>query len=254
MLLRVLPRCMVTRTQCGRNCGPIKRRCSEGGADIGQIRRWRWAVPAGRSDRRQFVDGPRPEGFSSTRHRPGQRKEGQSGPSARIGGGSPFTGAGPNRSDRRAAQARRNSDVWQGGGECLGRASESWRNAKHRGQWLSTLQAYAFPHFGDVAVSEIEGPEVGDALVAIWLEKPEPARRVRQRIVSVIDWATLAPEFGTKRVAARRGVQPGKVQLGHLACRQRARSAAASARCRSGPYRWAVAAESACPAWQARVR
>ena len=47
---------------------------------------------------------------------------------------------------------------------------KSWRNAKHRGQWLSTLQAYAFPHFGDVAVSEIEGPEVRDALVAIWLE------------------------------------------------------------------------------------
>jgi integrase len=65
----------------------------------------------------------------------------------------------------------------------------SWRNAKHRGQWLSTLEAYAFPHFGDVSVSEINGPEVRDALVAIWLEKPETARRVRQRIVTVIDWA-----------------------------------------------------------------
>ena len=66
---------------------------------------------------------------------------------------------------------------------------KGWRNAKHRGQWLSTLEAYAFPKFGDVAVSEITGPEVRDALVAIWLEKPETARRVRQRIVTVIDWA-----------------------------------------------------------------
>lgn len=66
---------------------------------------------------------------------------------------------------------------------------KNWRNAKHRAQWLSSLEAYAFPVFGDVAVSEVEGPVVRDALVAIWLEKPETARRVRQRIVSVIDWA-----------------------------------------------------------------
>lgn len=65
----------------------------------------------------------------------------------------------------------------------------SWRNAKHRAQWLSTLTAYAFPHFGDLAVSDVEGPHVRDALVAIWLDKPETARRVRQRIVMVIDWA-----------------------------------------------------------------
>lgn len=66
---------------------------------------------------------------------------------------------------------------------------KSWRNVKHRAQWLSTLTAYAFPHFGDVAVSEIDGPHVRDALVTIWLDKPETAKRVRQRIVTVIDWA-----------------------------------------------------------------
>lgn len=66
---------------------------------------------------------------------------------------------------------------------------KSWRNAKHRDQWLSTLTTYAFPFFGDMAVSKVEGPHVRDALVAIWLEKPETARRVRQRIVAVIDWA-----------------------------------------------------------------
>jgi integrase len=66
---------------------------------------------------------------------------------------------------------------------------KNWRNAKHKAQWLSTLTAYAFPHFGDMSVSDVEGPHVRDALVAIWLEKPETARRVRQRIVTVIDWA-----------------------------------------------------------------
>lgn len=66
---------------------------------------------------------------------------------------------------------------------------KSWGNAKHRDQWLTTLTTYAFPHFGDMAVSMVDGPQVRDALVAIWLDKPETARRLRQRIVAVIDWA-----------------------------------------------------------------
>ena len=66
----------------------------------------------------------------------------------------------------------------------------TWRNAKHRAQWQSTLEAYAFPLIGDVAVSDVDGPMVRDVLVAIWLTKPETARRVRQRIGTVIDWAT----------------------------------------------------------------
>ena len=64
-----------------------------------------------------------------------------------------------------------------------------WKNSKHRAQWLSSLEAYAFPLFGDVAVSHVEAPAVRDALAAIWLTKPETARRLRQRIATVIDWA-----------------------------------------------------------------
>lgn len=64
-----------------------------------------------------------------------------------------------------------------------------WKNDKHRAQWLSTLEAYAFPAFGDLAVNQVDAPAVRDALAAIWLGKPETARRLRQRIVTVIDWA-----------------------------------------------------------------
>jgi integrase len=64
-----------------------------------------------------------------------------------------------------------------------------WRNSKHREQWLSSLETYAFPTMGNVAVSRIEAPVVRDALAAIWLMKPETARRLRQRICTVIDWA-----------------------------------------------------------------
>ena len=65
----------------------------------------------------------------------------------------------------------------------------SWKNAKHNRQWLSSLEAYCFPKIGDVAVSDLDGPAVRDVLSAIWLTKGETARRVRQRIVSVVDWS-----------------------------------------------------------------
>lgn len=65
----------------------------------------------------------------------------------------------------------------------------SWSNAKHAGQWLSTLEAYAFPKLGNRPVDEITPAEVKEAIIDIWLEKPETARRVRQRIGAVLDWA-----------------------------------------------------------------
>jgi integrase len=65
----------------------------------------------------------------------------------------------------------------------------SWRNAKHGAQWLSTLEQYAFPRLGGVQVDQIDGPMVRDVLADIWLTIPETARRVRQRIGTVLDWA-----------------------------------------------------------------
>lgn len=66
---------------------------------------------------------------------------------------------------------------------------EGWKNGKHNKQWLATLEAYAFPSFGDVSVGLVDAAAVRDALASIWLAKPETARRLRQRIRTVIDWA-----------------------------------------------------------------
>ena len=68
-------------------------------------------------------------------------------------------------------------------------AKPGWRNSKHDKQWLASLETYAFPTIGDVAVSELDGPAVRDVLAAIWLTKPETARRIRQRIVAIMNWA-----------------------------------------------------------------
>lgn len=73
-----------------------------------------------------------------------------------------------------------------------GEHAATWKNAKHSAQWINTLTAYVFPYFGDHRVDHIETPDVLRALSPIWLTKPETARRVRQRIATVIDWAKAA--------------------------------------------------------------
>lgn len=65
----------------------------------------------------------------------------------------------------------------------------TWRNPKHAAQFISTLEAYAFPHFGKLRISEVTPSDVLGALTPIWTEKPETARRVRQRIGTVMKWA-----------------------------------------------------------------
>ena len=95
----------------------------------------------------------------------------------------------------------------------------AWKNGKHQAQWISTLEAYVFSAFGDRPVSDIEGPAIRDVLAMIWLSKPETARRVRQRIGTVLDWsyakgyrATEAPMRSVTRGLPR---QPKKE--GHFA-------------------------------------
>ncbi len=66
---------------------------------------------------------------------------------------------------------------------------KTWRNGKHNDQWLRTMEVYAFPYIGKVKVSEVTGPMIRSLLQEIWLDKPETARRVRQRIGLVLDWA-----------------------------------------------------------------
>jgi integrase len=66
---------------------------------------------------------------------------------------------------------------------------KGWRNGKHEWQWMRTLEQFAFPALGDICVSEIAGPMIRNVLAEIWLAKPETARRVRQRIGMILDWA-----------------------------------------------------------------
>lgn len=65
----------------------------------------------------------------------------------------------------------------------------TWKNKKHAAQFISTLETYTFPRLGKVKVSDITTADVLAVLQPIWLTKPETARRVRQRIGTVMKWS-----------------------------------------------------------------
>lgn len=66
-----------------------------------------------------------------------------------------------------------------------------WKNAKHADQWTNTLATYAEPVFDLLPVSAIDTALVMKVLEPIWTTKTETASRVRGRIESVLDWATV---------------------------------------------------------------
>jgi integrase len=65
------------------------------------------------------------------------------------------------------------------------------KNQKHKDQWRSTLERYAYPTLGNLKVDEINIDHIRKALLPIWSTKKETARRVRGRIESVLDVAIV---------------------------------------------------------------
>jgi len=84
--------------------------------------------------------------------------------------------------------------------------SHGFRNAKHRTQWTSTLQAYAGT-LHEKPLSEINTSDILAILQPIWRTKPEKASRVRGRIERVLDAA--------KAKGLRSGENPARWR-GHL--------------------------------------
>ena len=64
-----------------------------------------------------------------------------------------------------------------------------WRSPRAAVDWLRSLERYVFPHIGRRPVSEVTSADLLAVLTPIWHEKPDTARRVRQRIHAVLEWA-----------------------------------------------------------------
>lgn len=95
---------------------------------------------------------------------------------------------------------------------------DAWKNPKHRAQWANTLQTYAYPHMGKLAVRDVGQEHVLAALEPIWKTKNETASRLRGRIESVLDWATVRGYRSGDNPARWKGhldkllPAPGKIQ------------------------------------------
>jgi integrase len=83
----------------------------------------------------------------------------------------------------------------------------AWKNDKHAAQWTATLQTYAYPLLGNVAVQSIDTALIMKVIEPIWPTKPETAGRMRGRIETILDWATVR--------GYRRGENPARWR-GHL--------------------------------------
>jgi integrase len=69
--------------------------------------------------------------------------------------------------------------------------ADGWRNPKHRAQWRATLKTYAGKVLGPLDVAAVDTGLVLRVLEPIWKSKTETASRLRGRIESVLDWATV---------------------------------------------------------------
>lgn len=81
----------------------------------------------------------------------------------------------------------------------------SLRNAKHAQQWENTLATFVSPIFGTVPVDKVDTALVVKALEAIWATKTETAKRLRGRIESILNWATVSKFRSGENPARWRG-------------------------------------------------
>ena len=65
-----------------------------------------------------------------------------------------------------------------------------WTNQKHGDQWVYTLEQFAFPVIGSMAIDEIETEDIIEILEPIWTSKTETAARLRGRLELILAAAT----------------------------------------------------------------
>lgn len=71
----------------------------------------------------------------------------------------------------------------------------TWRSAKHEGLWLAAVERYAFPQLGKRQMTTIGTADLLQVLSPIWTEKHDTAKRVKQRLAAIFDWAKGAGHY-----------------------------------------------------------
>lgn len=74
--------------------------------------------------------------------------------------------------------------------ECYEALKEGWKNRRYA-NWISSFENHVFPKVGKKPVDQVDSACVVEVLSRIWLEIPETARRILQRIGAVLDFAHI---------------------------------------------------------------
>ena len=92
---------------------------------------------------------------------------------------------------------------------------------KTEARWRATLETYAFPRLGRKSVADISASDVLAVLVhdEFWNEKRETARKVKQRISTIMDWAATEGYRADNPCQALKAALP---RAGHQTRHQRA--------------------------------
>lgn len=73
---------------------------------------------------------------------------------------------------------------------CYDAMKVGWKDQRHV-SWLSSFERHVFPHIGGLPVTAVDGVAVLRVLEPIWLTVPDTAKRVLQRIGTVLDYAHI---------------------------------------------------------------
>ena len=65
----------------------------------------------------------------------------------------------------------------------------TWRNKKHGEVWLASIELHANPTLGKKPIHTLGRDDMLKVLEPIWAEKPETAKRLKQRLGIIFDWA-----------------------------------------------------------------
>lgn len=97
--------------------------------------------------------------------------------------------------------------------------SQGFHSEKHSAQWMAGMRTHVFSAFGDRMISSVGVSDVRKALEVIWFTKHETARRIKQRIEAVFDWARAEGHYGPENPARgiKRVLKPHPRNPTHLA-------------------------------------
>lgn len=102
--------------------------------------------------------------------------------------------------------------------DCYDAMKGGWKDQRHA-SWMSSFERHVFPLVGSKAVTAIDSAAVLTVLEPIWLTIPDTAKRVLQRIGTVLDYAHikgLVPEEVSLR-SVTRGLPRQTRQVTHRA-------------------------------------